>query len=248
MSIEEIRSRISVINAETSRVNNQRNQNIGRQETLKKQLSDAFALYEKNYGVKLTVETLPKELESVTAKKEDELGKIESILSCIKAGNIEEANKLAGVTTEAPSSEVTEKTAETSEPAIPTGMPTDSSVTPITTQFNPSQENNASSIGASTVTPPVSEPPKVAEPPKIAEPPHIAEPPKVAPPTSPLGTLSGVETLSGAQSTEMPALDGFTKPSLGSLPTQQDASDSVASPSQPVSDFNAILNGSAFGK
>ena len=112
MSIEEMRRRVSVINAETSRVNNQRNQNIGRQETLKKQLSDAFALYEKNYGVKLTVETLPKELESVTAKKEDELGKIESILSCIKAGNIKEANNLAGVVTEAPSSEATEKTAE----------------------------------------------------------------------------------------------------------------------------------------
>ena len=37
MSIEEIRNKISVINAETARLNTQRNQNIGRQETLKKQ-------------------------------------------------------------------------------------------------------------------------------------------------------------------------------------------------------------------
>lgn len=234
MSIEEIRSRISVINAETSRINNQRNQNIGRQETLKKQLRDAFVMYEKNYGVKLTAETLEQELQTVTSKKEEELNKIEQILTCINEGNIDGANKLAGVSVEPVKEEI--------------ATPIQSEVvTPSNTEPEPS------------VIPPIVEPPKVA-PPKIAEPPKVAppkmptstpEPPKVAPPKMPMGTLSGIDTLGGTAKAGMPALDGFTKNSLGSLPTPQETTtqpQQQSQPQHPVQDFNAILNGTAFGQ
>ena len=57
-SLEQINSRIAVLNSTSQRVNNERQVNIGKKETLKKQLDDAIKLYQEKYGVALSVDTL----------------------------------------------------------------------------------------------------------------------------------------------------------------------------------------------
>ena len=221
MSIEEIRNRISVINSETARLNTQRNQNIGRQETLRKQLNDAFDLYNKNYGVELTVDNLQSELDSVTRKKEEELNKIEQILNFIKSGNIAEANKLAGVEDVDFQPQVGVET--TQEP---------------TSVVQPPQAG----VGITQEPTPVAQPPQLQAP--LTPPMSESVAPPVAPPTAPPHmVLTGAETLDMG----MPALEGFTKPSLGSLtPPPTATEEKVAPPKTNIQDFGAILNGTAF--
>lgn len=221
MSIEEIRNRISVINSETARLNTQRNQNIGRQETLRKQLNDAFDLYNKNYGVELTVDNLQSELDSVTRKKEEELNKIEQILNFIKSGNIAEANKLAGV--------------EDVDSQPLTGVETTQEPTPVA---QPPQAE----VGITQEPTPVAQPPQLQAP--LTPPMSESVAPPVAPPTAPPSmVLTGAETLDMG----MPALEGFTKPSLGSLtPPSTATEEKVAPPKTNIQDFSAILNGTAF--
>lgn len=239
MTIEEIRSRISVINTETAKLNNQRNQNIGRQETLKKQLRDAFELYKKNYGVELNESNLKAELDTVTKRKEEELNKIERILSLINSGNIEEANKLAGVDEKSDVSSVSESDFQ---PQVVENISEDT--------------HEQSTVAPPTVTPPQISEPHVAPPPEFSHvaPPVISEPvvappnvsePHVAPPTPTVTPPKSV--LTGADSLEigMPSLEGFTKPTLGSI-TPRHKEEVGAKPKTQVQDFGAILNGSAF--
>ena len=227
MSIED---KISVINAETARLNTQRNQNIGRQETLKKQLSDACELYKKNYGVELTAENLQSELLSVTKKKEEEISKIEQILSLINAGNITEANKLAGV-------EVVDATHVSQE--ITQSASDDIATPPVAPSVPPTVETPVAPPVSEVVTPPVQD---VVTPPI----PEVVAPP-VAPPTPP---KAQTQVLTGADSLDvgMPALEGFSKPSLGSItpPPKVESQDAPTPPKSPVQDFSAILNGTAF--
>lgn len=254
MSIEEIRSRISVINTETAKLNNQRNQNIGRQETLKKQLRDAFELYKKNYGVELNESNLKAELDTVTKRKEEELNKIERILSLINSGNIEEANKLAGVDEKSDVSSVSESDFQ---PQVVENISEDireqSTVAPPTVTppqiSEPHVAPPSSGVSAphnDTVAPPPEfshvAPPVISEP--VVAPPPISEP-HVAPPTSTVTPPKSV--LTGADSLEigMPSLEGFTKPTLGSI-TPRHKEEVDAKPKPQVQDFGAILNGSAF--
>lgn len=236
MSIEEIRNRISVINSETARLNTQRNQNIGRQETLKKQLNDAFDLYKKNYGVELTAENLQSELDSVTKKKEEELNKIEQILNFIKSGNITEANKLAGVEEQVSATEVYREVIQSAnDEAVTQPVFTETVIPP-----------NAP-VASPTPTP-VVQTPQFQAPPTPPVPETIAPP--VAPPVAPPKAQSQKQVLTGAETLDMgmPALEGFTKPSLGSLtpPPSTDTEEKVAPPKSNIQDFGAILNGTAF--
>ena len=97
MNINEIKDRISSINKNIESLNNTRNQNIGRRETLEKSLKEHLSQYEAKYGVKLTNENLQSEFEKVTVQKEEELTKLEKIVSLINAGDLRGANQLAGV-------------------------------------------------------------------------------------------------------------------------------------------------------
>lgn len=251
MSIDAIRQRISVINAETARLNTQRNQNIGKREALQKQLTDAFALYEKNYGVKLTEETLQTELVNVTRKKEEELRKIEQILSLINAGDIAGANKLAGVEDAIHTvKEVTQSASDVvsefmqAKPPVSEGVYTGIPQVPEKTEIlepitAPPTVNGGNTQVVEPVAPPVV-PPVVA--PVIETPvtPPVIEP--VAPPSQPKPpVLTGAESLDMGMS----ALEGFTKPALGSIAPPPSA-ETVAPPKTQVQDFGAILNGTAF--
>lgn len=242
MSIEEIRNKISVINSETARLNTQRNQNIGRQETLKKQLNDAFDLYKKNYGVELTAENLQSELDSVTKKKEEELNKIEQILNFIKSGNIAEANKLAGVEEQVSATEVYREVIQSAN---------DEAVTqPV---FNETVVPPNAPVASPTPTPSsVVQTPQFQAPPTPLVPETVAPPvpETIAPPVAPPKAQTQKQVLTGAETLDMgmPALEGFTKPSLGSLtpPPTTDTEEKVAPPKSNIQDFGAILNGTAF--
>lgn len=110
MELQKINQRIAVVNAESKRLNNERQVLIGKRQTLEKQLADLLAAYKKEYGVELTAETIEAEIARVSALKEKEVANIEAMLGLIKEGRYAEAEKLAtaqsGIeTTEAPAVE-----------------------------------------------------------------------------------------------------------------------------------------------
>ena len=84
MNVEGLNSRIAVVNAESKRLNNERQVNIGKRETLTKQLNDALESYKQKYGVELTPETLEAELQRVYAEKEAKVVRLETVLNFIK--------------------------------------------------------------------------------------------------------------------------------------------------------------------
>lgn len=237
MSVEDIRSRIAVINAEVARLNTERNQKIGKRDTLLSQLETNFAIYEKDYGVKLTTANLQAEIDSVTASKEKELSNLENIVGLINSGKVDEANKLVGVTPQDTSilneSEPTTQGVQQSveKQNLSVEKATSSSVQPVQEVMQP--------IG--DIKPPVQTSIPLA-------PPDIDD---VAPPTPPTPPApSKTSVLSGAESLDMgmSALEGFTKPNLGSLTgLDVDKSSEDTKPTSPViQDFNSILNGTAF--
>lgn len=256
MTVEEIKSRLSVANENIAKINAQRNKNIGRREALTKQLDDSIALYEQKYGVHITAENLSSELDSIVKAKEVELSKIEQILAYINAGDIDSANKLAGVSPETATS-TPNAVASVKEPHVENT----SSVLP-QTSVSPT---------ASKIEAPVTENVPVVEsapvPPSVDSASHdfVAPPPSfdtVAPPPSFSNTtqssFAGVKSPSTAPTPQtltsdetealgMPALEGFTKPSLGTVSTDttsDKAEDKVAPP--PIGNFDAILKGTAF--
>lgn len=112
MELQQINQRIAVANAESKRLNNERQVLIGKRQTLEKQLSDALAAYKKAYGVELTVENIASEMERVSALKEAEVQSIETMLSLIKEGRYDEAERLAGGVVSEPMAEIPPTTEE----------------------------------------------------------------------------------------------------------------------------------------
>ena len=98
-NINELRQRIAVANSESKRLNSERAINLGKKDTLTKQLDTALKSYNEKYGKNITINTLNAELEAVTIAKEQEVKTIEAIIDAINSGNYEEANKLSGVVT-----------------------------------------------------------------------------------------------------------------------------------------------------
>lgn len=94
-TIQEITQRIAASNAESKRLNNERNVNLGKKETLTAQLNNALARYSQQYGVALTVDNLEAETKRVLEEKEKETVKVETMIGLIKAGRYEEAEQIA---------------------------------------------------------------------------------------------------------------------------------------------------------
>lgn len=209
MSVTEIQSRISAVNAEIARLNSQRNQNIGRREGLQKQLQDSINIYRERFGVELSVDNLRAELEKVTQEKEKEVQRVEQILNLIKAGNIAEANRLAGVVEEATAGGIEQQgvSAQANIP-VPPVVP-DIPVSPSTSPINPTSQtytsDESSNLGMSALegftkpsiqgvsgTVPTPQPqmasPHMATPPMPPTPPAPPKPPTPpTPPTPPSG-------------------------------------------------------------
>lgn len=96
MTLEEVKQKIETANAQSDKLNKERQTNIGRKETYTAQLKKAFEDYKKAYGVELTVDSLTAELERVKAAKEKELALVEGMIACINAGDYNGARQLAG--------------------------------------------------------------------------------------------------------------------------------------------------------
>ena len=206
MNINEINQRIAVVNAESKRLNNERQVCIGRRNTLTDQLMSAFAEYERQFGVKLTIETLDAEMDRVAKLKSDEVSAIEYVLTAIKEGRYADAKKAVTPNVEqSVSSEVTQTPQlsgldVSSEPVTevpkvtPTisglDMPSEPAVTPqmsspvVPPVVTPVTPPVASPVGTPIVPPPVM--PPVGAP---AKPENIVAPPPVSVPSGmPVGS------------------------------------------------------------
>ena len=228
-NINELRQRIAVANSESKRLNSERAINLGKKDTLTKQLDTALKSYNEKYGKNITINTLNAELEAVTIAKEQEVKTIEAIIDAINNGNYEEANKLSGVVTK--SEGVTPAISEpvVTQPVAPTSV-TQTVAQPIA---QPVVEPVTQPV-VEPVTQPVVEPVMPSAPTPVAPPvantpvaptpvaPTPVAPTPVAPPTAPSGL-------------NMP-----TPPSLSGL----DISVPDTNPAPPS--FQAIIGGTAF--
>lgn len=97
MTLQDLSSRIKDVNLQIEGINRERQINIGKQQTLKKQLDSALSDYEKKYGVKLTLETIEAEVAAVTAQQEESVERIEKVLALVRDKKYAEAEKLLGV-------------------------------------------------------------------------------------------------------------------------------------------------------
>ena len=192
-NINELRQRIAVANSESKRLNSERAINLGKKDTLTKQLDTALKSYNEKYGKNITINTLNAELEAVTIAKEQEVKTIEAIIDAINSGNYEEANKLSGVVTKS----------EGVTPAISEPVVAQPVVEPVT---QPVVEPVTQPV-VEPVTQPVVEPVIPSAPTPVAPPvantpvaPTPVAPTPVAPPTAPSGlnmptppSLSGLD-------------------------------------------------------
>ena len=261
MNLNEINSRIAVINAESKRLNNERQINIGKREALEKQLNEAFALYEKNYGVKLTIETLEQEVNRVVSDKNTEISRIEQMLNLIKSGNYDEANKLAGVDTaqhmqrevmqsamDAMATPVAETpvaptipVAET--PVVPTAPVTETPVAPtspspipvVGTPTPPVLDGQTGAFNVPTASTPPVPPTPVAEPPVTK--PTVTETPAVP-------TIPNLDMSSGF----------VAPPPMTGIDSLETSNNSIPAPPKPptpvtrpdITNFGAILGGQPY--
>lgn len=100
MNGTELKEKITQLNSVAKTLNTRRQQDIGKRETLTKQIEDMIEQYNKTYNKNITIDTLEAELESVKEKKEKEVEKVSGIINAIQTGDYTLANKLAGIETE----------------------------------------------------------------------------------------------------------------------------------------------------
>ena len=232
-TVQEITQRIAAANAEVKRLNNERNVNLGKRETLTTQLNNTLAKYSQQYGVALTVDNLQSEMQRVLKEKENETALIENMLALIKEGKYEDAERLAN-----PDAVVeTNPTVSTSVEPTPVA-PTPVAPTPV-----------APTPVESTPVAPVSPLPNLSEDvmpePKAPVLPNLSEEIKMPEPVAPSKTV--LPDLS--EDVGMNALKGFQSGEPAPIkPTEPKAAiDSGALPDLTgVTDFEAILGGEAF--
>lgn len=94
MTHEELQQKVTTLNAKSSSLNQQRLQNIGRKETLQKQLSSALQQYNEKYGTNLTEEGVDAELSKVASDLESQVANVEAVISSIESGNYADAERL----------------------------------------------------------------------------------------------------------------------------------------------------------
>ena len=240
-TVQEITQRIAAANAEVKRLNNERNVNLGKRETLTAQLNNTLAKYSQQYGVALTVDNLQKEMQRVLQEKENETTLIENMLALIKEGKYEDAERLANPDAFVESNTAPTPTVESTPTVEPTPTPT-VEPTPVAPTPTPTP--------TPTVEPtPVSPLPNLSEDvmpePKAPVLPNLSEeikmPEPVAPSKTVLPDLSeevGMDALKGFQSGEPAPITPTAPKSAVDTSTLPDLTG--------VTDFEAILGGEAF--
>ena len=261
MTVSELNSKIAVINADSKRINNERQINIGKRETLTKQLNDALAQYSNTYGVSLTVDNLDEEIERVSSLKEAEVQSVSQMLDLIKQGKYDEANKLVSENSEEHSAVAEEVPTPPVIPQAQTVVPEPQTIAPQTKVVTPepqiSQNVEAVSTPVQTVVPPVQ---------PVTSPTQTVVPPVVAPPVAPVPQNTAQVTslqndgfsmpspspkLSGLDMPKAPSLSGLDMPEPVGAPPKLGTPPTIPTPpspkpSQPITSFGAILGGTAF--
>lgn len=105
MEGNELKAKIAQLNEAAKTINTRRQQDIGKKETLTKQIEQSIKMYNEKFGKNITIDTLEAELKKVMSDKEKEVEKVSGIITAIQAGDFDTANKLAGVEVEQPKSE-----------------------------------------------------------------------------------------------------------------------------------------------
>lgn len=184
--MESLKNRISVLNENIKRLNNERQMALGRYDTLKAQLDAAVKSYETNYGVALTAENIEAERQVVEAEINGKVQLLEGVLAKIAEGDYKNAEKLLGVT-------------PTDSGANGGGEGTGGADTPVkgveaeAKAAEPVVETVAEPVKEAIAEPPVAKEPVKVEPVKVEEPvaepvtEAVAEPPVGAPPVPDLG-------------------------------------------------------------
>ena len=226
-TVQEITQRIAAANAEVKRLNNERNVNLGKRETLTAQLNNTLAKYSQQYGVALTVDNLQKEMQRVLQEKENETTLIENMLALIKEGKYEDAERLANPDAFVESNTEPTQTIKPTQTVEPTPVAPTPTVepTPVSPLPNLSEE--------------VMPEPKAPVLPNLSE--EIKMPEPVAPSKTVLPDLSeevGMDALKGFQSGEPAPITPTVPKSAVDTSTLPDLTG--------VTDFEAILGGEAF--
>ena len=233
MSLEAVKQRIAVANAQCASLNNTRQVNIGKKETLTKQLEGYIAEYKTKYGVELTAENnIQEEIDRVLALKEQEVTKLETLIQYIKEGRYAEAEALA-----------TGNPIQEEKPVAET-TPVQETFVQQTMQFVQEEVAPTPQVGLNTSIPmveptqnvpftaPVSMPVQQVAPatPQITQPveEQVVLPKPPLPPTSPLGQ----------------AMVGFTP--VGGAPMGMPSVSPPTGMPKPPTDFKSILSGSDF--
>jgi len=240
-TVDSIIQRIAVINAESKRLNEERNINIGKKETLTKQLNSAIEKYKNDYGVSLDVTTLDAEINRVVQSKESEVKAIEEMLSLIQAGRYADAEAIV-------SGQIPQSVEVVSEASVaPTVEPTPvaPAVEPTSVEPAPVAPTPVAPIAESVPTPSVATPPVVDPTPVVPTAPNLAMPEPVAP-TVPVAEPTPIAP-PPVNTSGIAALNGFSAPEQ-EAPVAPPTSALDINPSQieNVTSFQAILGGSSF--
>ena len=235
MSLEAVKQRIAVANAQCASLNNTRQVNIGKKETLTKQLEGYITEYKTKYGVDITMDNFQDEVNRVQTLKEQEVTKLETMIQYIKEGRYAEAEALAtGKSVEQqPVAETTpvqdnfvqqtmQFIQEEVQPTPAVGLTTQIPMTNPEVQPVPSTYTGMPNMGVN----PVPATPTSPAPFKNASD-DIPMPKPPVPPTSPLGQ----------------AMVGFTP--VGGTPMGMPSVAPTGMP-KPPTDFKSILSGSDF--
>jgi len=247
-SLEELRGRISTVNATVAKLNEQRSRNMGMRETLLSQRETAVKQYLTAYGVDLSKVSIEEEFNKVMAEKNAELTQLEGAISAINAGDYDTANKILGSEVAEPANEVQTapvQEAIASAPSAPSVASSEPIVPGQAEMHTPPTQPQVAQFGAVSPAPqgevappptfnfqPMSEPPKMQTPPAQpagmgiapvkAEP---AEPAVAPPPTMHVGAVGSGINLSGLD------LSGLSVP---------------LEPVNKATDFSSILGGQPF--
>ena len=236
MSLEVIKQKISSINAQSAKLNDNRKYQLGMRTQLQSQLKDAVADYESKYGVSLSLDSLDAEIQSVSSEMEKEIESITNILNLINSGRYEDAERLVsgGVEgQEQPTSGVENNAEAVTVPHVESAVPhVDEGVVPHIEGAVPHVEPAVPEMAVPHVEPAVPE----------MEVPHVAE--GVTPNVEP--AVPHVEpAVPHVEAPVAPTVPVAPRPIPSPVPDEPIVG-SDSSERKPITSFNAILGGSAF--